>query len=180
MSRKGKLPIPLPKGVEVKVSDTEVLVKGPKGSLHQQLVPGVQVKVEGSQVLVALEEENSSLNHYHGLYRTLIYNMVTGTTEGFEKRLEMIGVGYRAAIQGDLLDLQLGFSHPTKLSIPKGLTVKVEKNTLIIISGFDKHLVGQFAAIVRSKRPPEPYQGKGIRYVGEYVRKKAGKAAAKK
>lgn len=180
MSRKGKLPIPLPKGVEVKVSDTEVFVKGPKGSLHQQLVPGIQVKVEGDQVIVALEDEESDLGHYHGLYRALIHNMVTGTTEGFEKRLEMIGVGYRAAVQGDLLDLQLGFSHPTKLPIPKGLTVKVDKNTLIIISGFDKHLVGQFAANVRSKRPPEPYQGKGIRYVGEYVRKKAGKAAAKK
>lgn len=180
MSRKGKLPIPLPKGVEVKVSDAEVFIKGPKGSLHQPLVPGVQVSVEGNQVIVALEDENADLNHYHGLYRTLIHNMVIGTTEGFEKRLEMIGVGYRAAVQGDLLDLQLGFSHPTKLPIPKGLAVKVEKNTLIIISGFDKQLVGQFAATVRSKRPPEPYQGKGIRYVGEYVRKKAGKAAAKK
>lgn len=180
MSRKGKLPIPLPKGVEVKVSNTEVFVKGPKGSLHQKLVPGVQVKVEGNQVVVALENEGADLGHFHGLYRTLIQNMVTGTTEGFEKRLEMIGVGYRAAVQGDLLDLQLGFSHPTKLTIPKGLTVKVDKNTLIIISGSDKHLVGQFAADVRSKRPPEPYQGKGIRYLGEYVRKKAGKAAAKK
>ena len=156
MSRKGKLPIPLPKGVEVKVTDAEVLVKGPKGSLHQPLVPGVQVKVEDSQVVVGLEDEESDLGHFHGLYRTLIHNMVIGTTEGFEKRLEMIGVGYRAAVQGDLLDLQLGFSHPTKLPIPKGLTVKVDKNTLIIISGFDKHLVGQFAATVRSKRPPEP------------------------
>ena len=106
--------------------------------------------------------------------------MVTGTSQGFERRLEMIGVGYRAAVQGELLDLQLGFSHPTKLPIPKGLTVKVDKNTLILISGFDKHLVGQFAANVRSMRPPEPYQGKGIRYSGEYVRKKAGKSAAKK
>jgi large subunit ribosomal protein L6 len=180
MSRKGKLPIPLPKGVEVKASDTEVSVKGPKGSLQQPLVPGLQVKVEGNQVVVSLKDENSDLGRFHGLYRTLIQNMVTGTAEGFEKRLEMIGVGYRAAVQGDLLDLQLGFSHPTKLPIPKGLTVKVDKNTLIIITGFDKHLVGQFAANVRSKRPPEPYQGKGIRYVGEYVRKKAGKAAAKK
>jgi large subunit ribosomal protein L6 len=180
MSRKGKLPIPLPKGVEVKASDTEVVVKGPKGSLQQPLIPGVQVKVEDNQVLVTLKDEDSDLNQFHGLYRTLIQNMVIGTTEGFEKRLEMIGVGYRAAIQGDLLDLQLGFSHPTKLPIPKGLTVKVDKNTLITISGFDKRLVGQFAASVRSKRPPEPYQGKGIRYVGEYVRKKAGKAAAKK
>lgn len=180
MSRKGKLPIPLPKGVEVKVTDTEVVVKGPKGSLNQKLVPGVQVKVEDSEVSVSLENDNSDLDHFHGLYRTLIHNMVIGTTQGFEKRLEMIGVGYRAAVQGDLLDLQLGFSHPTKLPIPKGLAVKVEKNTMIIITGFDKHMVGQFAANVRSKRPPEPYQGKGIRYVGEYVRKKAGKSAAKK
>lgn len=180
MSRKGKLPIPLPKGVEVKVSDNEVSVKGPKGSLTQKLVSGIKVTVEGSQVLVSLDDEKADLNHFYGLYRSLINNMVVGTTEGFEKRLEMIGVGYRAAVQGDLLDLLLGFSHPTKLPIPKGLTVKVDKNTLITISGFDKHLVGQFAANVRSKRPPEPYQGKGIRYQGEYVRKKAGKAAAKK
>ena len=180
MSRIGKLPIPLPKGVEVKVSGTEVSVKGPKGALTQKLVPGIRVQVEGSHVLVSLEDENADLNHYYGLYRSLINNMVVGTTEGFEKRLEMIGVGYRAAVQGELLDLQLGFSHPTQLPIPKGLTVKVEKNTLIIISGFDKHLVGQFAATIRSKRPPEPYQGKGIRYQGEYVRKKAGKSAAKK
>ena len=180
MSRKGKLPIPLPKGVEVKVSNAEVSVKGPKGSLNQKLVPGIQVKLVGNEVIVSLADENSGLDHYHGLYRTLIHNMVLGTTEGFEKRLEMIGVGYRAAVQGDKLDLQLGFSHPTKLQIPKGLTVIVEKNTLIIVSGYDKHLVGQFAATVRSKRPPEPYQGKGIRYLGEYVRKKAGKAAAKK
>lgn len=180
MSRKGKLPIPLPKGVEVKASETDVSVKGPKGSLTLKLVPGIRVTVEGSQVLVSLADEAADINHFYGLYRSLINNMVVGTTEGFEKRLEMIGVGYRAAVQGDLLDLQLGFSHPTKLPIPKGLTVKVDKNTLIIISGFDKHLVGQFAANVRSKRPPEPYQGKGIRYQGEYVRKKAGKSAAKK
>ncbi|MCE2982607.1 MAG: 50S ribosomal protein L6 [Parachlamydia sp.] len=180
MSRKGKLPIPLPSGVEVKVSNDEIAVKGPKGSLTQKIVPGIDVKVEGNEVLVSLADEEADLAHFHGLYRTLIHNMVVGTSEGFEKKLEMIGVGYRAAVQGELLDLQLGFSHPTKLPIPKGLTVKVEKNTQITISGFDKHLIGQFAATIRSKRPPEPYQGKGIRYVGEYVRKKAGKAAAKK
>lgn len=180
MSRKGKLPIPLPKEVEVKVSNNDVTVKGPKGTLIQKLVPGVQVQVDGNQVVVSLAEESDDLAHYHGLYRTLIQNMVQGTTAGFEKRLEMIGVGYRAAVQGQKLDLQVGFSHPTALDIPTGLTVKVDKNTLIIITGADKHLVGQFAATVRSKKPPEPYQGKGIRYVGEYVRKKAGKAAAKK
>ncbi|MBA3721727.1 MAG: 50S ribosomal protein L6 [Parachlamydiaceae bacterium] len=180
MSRKGKLPITLPNGVEVKVTDTEITVKGPKGTLHQKLVPGVKVEVEGNNVVVSLAEDQENLNHFHGLYRTLIFNMVVGTTEGFEKKLEMIGVGYRATVQGTLLDLQLGFSHPTQLPIPKGLVVKVDKNTQISIVGFDKHLVGQFAATIRSKRPPEPYQGKGIRYVGEYVRKKAGKAAATK
>ncbi len=180
MSRKGKLPIPLSKGVEVKVTESEIVVKGPKGTLHQKLVPGIEVKVEDNQVSVSKTNKDSDADHFHGLYRTLIYNMVEGTTNGFDKKLEMIGVGYRAAVQGDLLDLQLGFSHPTKLSIPSGLTVKVEKNTQITISGFDKHLVGQFAATIRSKRPPEPYQGKGIRYSGEYVRKKAGKSAAKK
>lgn len=180
MSRKGKLPIPLPKGVEVQSTNTEVTVKGPKGTMHQAIVPGVKVAVENNEVVVSLVDPDSDLTHFHGLYRSLINNMVIGTTTGFEKRLEMIGVGYRAAVQGDLLDLQLGFSHPTKLPIPKGLTVKVDKNTIIVISGYDKHLIGQFAATIRSKRPPEPYQGKGIRYQGEYVRKKAGKTAAKK
>lgn len=180
MSRKGKLPIPLPKGVEVKTSGTEVSVKGPKGSMHQTITSGINVTVENDEVLVTLADEKSDLNHFQGLYRSLINNMIIGTTVGFEKRLEMIGVGYRAAVQGDLLDLQLGFSHPTKLPIPQGISVKVDKNTLITISGYDKHVIGQFAATIRSKRPPEPYQGKGIRYVGEYVRKKAGKTAAKK
>lgn len=180
MSRKGKLPIAIPKGVEVKVAGDEVTVKGPKGTLHQKIVPGIIVKVEGDHVNVSLADENGGLNHFHGLYRTLIFNMVEGTTKGYEKKLEMIGVGYRAAVQGHMLDLQLGFSHPTKLEIPKGLTIKVDKNTAIFISGFDKHLVGQFAATVRAMKKPEPYQGKGIRYSGEYVRKKAGKSAAAK
>jgi len=180
MSRKGKLPITLPKGVEVKVTNTEVSVKGPKGTLIQKLVPGIHVKVEGGEVIVSVEEGKQDLGKFHGLYRTLIHNMVLGTVEGFEKRLEMIGVGYRAAVQGHNLDLQIGLSHPTLLPIPKGLTVKVDKNTSITINGADKHMVGQFAATIRSKKPPEPYQGKGIRYVGEYVRKKAGKAAAAK
>jgi large subunit ribosomal protein L6 len=180
MSRKGKLPITLPNGVEVKISNTEVTVKGPKGSLSQPLISGIEVKIEGNEVVVSRVNETDDLGHFHGLFRTLIHNMVVGTTEGFEKKLEMIGVGYRAAVQGPLLDIQVGFSHPTKLEIPTGITVKVDKNTLITISGFDKHLVGQFAASIRSKRPPEPYQGKGIRYAGEYVRKKAGKSAAKK
>lgn len=180
MSRKGKLPIPLPKGVEVKITETEISVKGPKGTLHQKLTPGIDVKVDAENIFVELNEKYPHLNHFHGLYRSLINNMVEGATKGFEEKLEMIGVGYRAAVQGDLLDLQIGFSHPTKLPIPKGIVIKIDKNTQISISGIDKQQVGQFAATIRSKRPPEPYQGKGIRYVGEYVRKKAGKSAAAK
>jgi large subunit ribosomal protein L6 len=179
MSRKGKLPIPLPKGVEVKVSPSNISVKGPKGTLNQDLVEGIRVVVKDDAIYVELEE-NSDANHFHGLYRTLIQNMVQGSTKGFEKELEMIGVGYRAAVSGHHVDLQIGLSHPTKISIPEGVHVKVEKSTQILISGIDKQKVGQFAATIRAARPPEPYQGKGIRYKGEYVRKKAGKAAAKK
>ncbi len=180
MSRKGKLPIPLPKGVEAKVANNELTVKGPKGSLKQILIPSVKILIEGQEIRVELSEGHESDGHFHGLFRTLIFNMVEGTTKGFEKELEMVGVGYRAAVQGHHLDLQIGFSHPTKISIPEGVNVKVEKSTAISITGSDKQKVGQFAATVRAVRPPEPYQGKGIRYKGEYVRKKAGKAAAKK
>jgi large subunit ribosomal protein L6 len=180
MSRKGKLPIPLPKGVEVKVAGTEISVNGPKGSMHHTLIPSINVHVENNEIIVGLNENCDDQGNFHGLYRTIIQNMVTGTLQGFERKLEMIGVGYRAAVQGQLLDLQIGFSHPTKLPIPEGVHVKVDKNTQITISGIDKQRVGQFAASVRAIRPPEPYQGKGIRYEGEYVRKKAGKAAATK
>lgn len=178
MSRKGKQPISIPKGVEVKLSGNEVHVKGPKGSLQHTLTAGINVQVDKDHIVVTTDSDENG--HFHGLTRTLINNMVEGSTKGFETKLEMIGVGYRAAVQGNLLDLQIGFSHPTKLPIPNGLKVAVEKNTMISVTGVDKQLVGQFAAKIRSTRPPEPYQGKGIRYEGEYVRKKAGKAAAKK
>ena len=180
MSRKGKLPIPLPKGVEVKATPVDISVKGPKGTLQQNLVKGIEVHVKDNQLHVGLAKDHEEDGHYHGLYRTLILNMVEGVTTGFVTELEMVGVGYRAAVSGHHLDLSIGFSHPTKISIPDGVTVKVEKSVAIHISGMDKQKVGQFAATVRSTRPPEPYQGKGIRYKGEYVRKKAGKAAAKK
>lgn len=180
MSRKGKLPIELPKGVEVKVSEKEVTVKGPKGSLKHDLMPGIVVRLDSHLIHVELSESAQDMGHFHGLYRSLIHNMVVGTSQGFEDKLEMRGVGYRAAVQGHLLDLQVGFSHPTKLTIPEGITVKVDKNTAISITGIDKQKVGQFAASIRAVRPPEPYQGKGIRYVDEYVRKKAGKSAASK
>ena len=182
MSRKGKLPISIPKGVEVKVSGQEVSIKGPKGTLSQTLEHGVSASVENQHLTVQLVESEEAVDQgsLHGLYRALLQNMVEGTTHGFKKQLEMIGVGYRAAVQGHLLDLQLGFSHPVRLPIPTGITISVEKGTLITIQGIDKQQVGQFAATIRAKRPPEPYQGKGIRYSGEYVRKKAGKSAAAK
>ena len=180
MSRKGKAPIPLAKGVEIKLNGSTLTVKGPKGTLTREIVPGIDVVVEKEQVLVSLASGHEDKNNYHGLYRSLINNMVIGTSAGFTKKLEMIGVGYRAAVQGQLLDLQVGYSHPTKVAIPQGVQVTVEKNTTIIVTGSDLQQIGQFAAQVRSVRPPEPYQGKGIRYQGEYVRKKAGKSASAK
>jgi len=180
MSRKGKQPIPVPKNVEVKVSGAKVFVKGPKGSLECEIAPEIEVQVQEGQIELKIPEGMEDMSHFHGLYRAIINNMVLGVVQGYERKLEMIGVGYRASVQGQLLDLQIGFSHPTKLPIPEGIQVKVDKNTLIQVTGIDKQKVGQFAATVRAVRPPEPYQGKGIRYEGEYVRKKAGKAAAKK
>jgi large subunit ribosomal protein L6 len=177
VSRKGKMPIQLPKGVEVTVKDGLVVVKGPKGTLQRHLIDGIVVNRDGDTIHVSTREEGPEMGRLHGLSRALIENMIVGTSGGFEKRLEMVGVGYRAAVQGSVLDVQVGYSHPTHMTIPKELSVKVEKNTLIIITGIDKQMVGQFAAEVRAKRPPEPYQGKGIRYVGEHVRRKAGKAA---
>jgi large subunit ribosomal protein L6 len=177
MSRKGKSPITLPNGVDVQVKENEIIVKGPKGTLQQAMVPGISLAVENGIVTVDVMSEDRALRKFHGLYRALIANMVIGTTVGFETKLEMIGVGYRAAVQGPLLDLQVGNSHPTQLLIPTGISVKVDKNTQISITGINKQAVGQFAAQIRAHKKPEPYQGKGIRYVGEFVRKKAGKAA---
>lgn len=180
MSRKGNAPIPLAKGVEVKLSGSTLTVKGPKGTLNREILPGIVVVIEKDHLQINLADGHEDMGNFHGLYRSLINNMVVGSSQGFVKKLEMIGVGYRAAVQGQLLDLQVGYSHPTKVPIPQGVHVLVEKNTTIIVSGVDSQQIGQFAAQVRAIRPPEPYQGKGIRYVGEYVRKKAGKAAAAK
>ena len=177
MSRLGKIPIPLPKGVELKVSKGEIQVKGPKGTQTVVLPKGIDVKVEAETATVHYDEKSGLPLPRYGLYRSLINNAVIGVSSGFEKQLSLIGVGYRAAVKGDVLDLSLGFSHPCQLKIPADVKIAIEKSTLITISGMNKQLVGQFAADIRSKRPPEPYKGKGIRYVGEYVRKKAGKAA---
>lgn len=180
MSRIGKKIIPFPKGTEVKVVDGIVHVKGPKGSLNAPLIKGVDVEVHQEHLSLSADESVKDIGQFHGLLRALINNMVIGVNTGFKKELEMIGVGYRAQVQGHELNLSVGFSHPTKLKIPEGLSVAVDKNTLIAITGIDKQKVGQFAATVRSLRPPEPYKGKGIRNKGEYVRKKDGKAAGSK
>ncbi len=178
MSRLGKTPIQLPKGVEVIVSkDGNVHVKGPKGTLFVQLPAGIVVKKEEHHLLVERDETLAPANALYGLYRSLLNNCVVGVTEGFEKKLSLVGVGYRAAVTGNKLDMQVGFSHPTSFVIPKTVQVAVDKGTLISIKGIDKHEVGQFAASVRALKPPEPYKGKGIRYEDEYVRKKEGKAA---
>lgn len=178
MSRLGKTPIPLPKGVEIKATKEGALqIKGPKGTLLLQLPPGLHLKLEGPIAVLERDEKLASEKALHGLYRSLLKNHIIGVTEGFEIKLSMVGVGYRANVQGNKLDIQVGFSHPTLLEIPKSIQVVVDKGTLIIIKGIDKKEVGQFAAAVRATKPPEPYKGKGIRYEGEYVRKKEGKAA---
>jgi large subunit ribosomal protein L6 len=177
MSRLGKSPIPMPDKVEVKITDGMIHVKGPKGNLSAPVASGISVQTKDHHLLVIKDENVEMPKTTHGLHRALINNMVIGVSKGFEKRLSLIGVGYRAAIQGQNLDLQLGFSHPAHVPIPKGVNVTVDKSVLIIIQGIDKHLVGQFAAAVRAMKPPEPYKGKGVRYEGEFVRKKAGKAA---
>jgi len=178
MSRLGKSPITLPQGVEIKVAkDGSISIKGPKGQIEMQLPTGLHLKLDGQIVIIERDEKIFPKSALHGLYRSLVNNNVQGVSVGFETKLTLIGVGYRANVQGQKLDLQLGFSHPTALEIPKDLQVAVEKGTSISIKGIDKREVGQFAAKVRSIRPPEPYKGKGIRYENEFVRKKEGKAA---
>lgn len=178
MSRLGKTPISLPKGVEVKTSKEGALtIKGPKGQLEMQLPLGLSLKMEGQIVHLECDESKLPQKAFYGLYWALVKNNVVGVSEGYEVRLTLIGVGYRGNVQGQKLDLQLGFSHPTWVLIPKGIQIEVDKGTTIIIKGADKRLVGQFAAQVRQLKAPEPYKGKGIRYENEYVRKKEGKAA---
>lgn len=180
MSRLAKRPIILPKGVELKIAKDEAIAKGPKGEIGLKLKKGINVKIEDNKVIVSKDKKYILENGFLGLYLSLIHNLILGVSEGFEKRLTLIGVGYRAAVSGNKLDLQVGYSHPTAVEIPKGIEIKVEKATEIIIKGIDKQLVGQFAASIRDVRSPEPYKGKGIRYKDEYVRKKAGKAAKAK
>ncbi len=177
MSRMGTTPILLPNGVEVKVADGVIKVKGPKGSLQETLKTGFSIRIEENQLFVDLDKKIETPPAFWGLMRALVRNMVEGVSKGYEKKLALVGVGYRAAVKESMLDLQLGYSHPTQVAIPQTVNVSVEKSTLIIITGPNKRDVGQFAASVRDVRPPEPYKGKGVRYENERVRKKAGKAA---
>ena len=178
MSRIGKKPIELPKGVEVKQDGNAVTVKGPKGTLSTQLVPGIEVKIENNVVQFTRKDEENRTRAFHGLVRALVANNVRGVTEGFKRELDIIGVGYRAASGGPgVLDLALGFSHPVKFTAPEGVTFEVPVPTRVIVKGPDKEVVGQVAASIRKLRKPEPYKGKGVRYLGERVMRKAGKAA---
>jgi large subunit ribosomal protein L6 len=177
MSRLGKTPIAIPKGVEVKVEANKIHVKGPKGALSMDLPRGLEIKIEDSKLHVVWSEAIKMEKAFYGFYRASINNLIVGVSQGFQKTLKLIGVGYRAAVAGKNIDLQLGFSHPTQLPIPEGIKVEIDKSVSILISGIDKQKVGQFAATVRAARPPEPYKGKGVRYEDEYVRKKAGKSA---
>ena len=177
MSRIGNKPIAIPAGVEVKVNGSEVTVKGPKGTLTQTFKADMAIAVEGSEIIVTRPTDNKEHRALHGLTRTLIANMVEGVSNGYKKELEVNGVGYRAQKQGNNLVMNLGYSHQVIMPEVDGITIEVPNNNSIIISGADKQKVGQFAAEVREKPPPEPYKGKGIKYVGEYIRRKEGKAA---
>lgn len=177
MSRIGKQPIKIPAGVKVSSKDDVFSFEGPKGKLSQKIPNGVKAKVEGDHINVTRDDSVEGAPALHGLIRTLLANCVHGVHAGYTKGLEINGVGYRAAVQGTALNLTLGFSHPVNFTLPAGITAKVDANTKISITGADKHLVGSVASQIRGLKPVEPYQGKGIRYAGEFVRRKAGKAA---
>ena len=181
MSRIGRAPIAIPAGVEIKVEDNNVVtVKGPKGTLTQKFNPNMAIAVEGAVVTVSRPNDSKENRALHGLTRTLINNMVVGVTQGYKKELDVNGVGYRVAKEGTKLVMNLGFSHQVIMEEKPGITIEVPGPNKIIINGCDKQLVGQFAAEVREKRPPEPYKGKGIKYVDEVIRRKVGKTGAKK
>lgn len=184
MSRIGKLPITLPAKVDVKVAGNTISVKGPKGELSQKLVAGISLNIDGNTITLERASESKSHRALHGLYRSLVYNMIVGVSQGFKKEQELVGVGYKASNQGQLLDLVLGYSHHFIFELPSEIkvTTKQDKggNPTIIMESIDKQLLGAVAAKIRSLRAPEPYKGKGIKFTGEVLRRKAGKSAAKK
>jgi large subunit ribosomal protein L6 len=178
MSRIGKSPIPVPSGVDVTIDDGNVTVKGPKGQLARRLPPDITVRQDGDQLVVERPDDEREHRALHGLTRSLVNNMVVGVTDGFQKDLEIVGVGYRATAQGpSRIELALGFSHPVVVEAPEGVTFEVPAPTRITVRGVDKQVVGEVAANIRKVRKPEPYKGKGVRYAGEVVQRKAGKAA---
>jgi large subunit ribosomal protein L6 len=177
MSRIGKLPIEIPSGVDIEVGDGVVSVKGPKGELSQVVSRDLSFERDDSKLLVKRPTNRGEHRALHGLTRSLVFNMVQGVTEGFEKRLEIQGVGYRAQLRGNSLELALGYSHPVRVDAPAGIEFEVPVPTQIIVRGIDKQQVGEIAAQIRKLRPPEPYKGKGVRYAGEYVARKVGKRA---
>ena len=180
MSRIGRMPIALPAGVTVDIAENnKVTVKGPKGTLERVLPAEMEIKLDGTTVTVSRPNDLKKMKSLHGLTRTLIHNMVVGVTEGHEKKLEVNGVGYRAQKNGKTLVLSLGYSHPVEMTDPEGIEVAVDGQNLIIVKGIDKEKVGQYAAEIRSKREPEPYKGKGIKYVDEVIRRKVGKTGKK-
>ena len=178
MSRIGNKTITIPAGCEINISDSnEVTVKGPKGTLSRQFSPLVEIKVEGTEVNCVRANENKHTKQLHGTTRALIHNMIVGTTEGFSKTLEIVGIGYRAAMNGKTLNLNIGYSHDINYEVEDGITIEVPNPTTIVVSGIDKQRVGEVASVIRSYRKPEPYKGKGIRYQGEKVAHKEGKTA---
>ncbi len=179
MSRIGKMPIEIPTDVKVAVSGNVIKVEGPKGKLDREFPELVSVKVEEKSVVVSRSGDEAKDKAFHGLYRSLINNMVIGVSKGFEKQMEIVGTGYRAKVEGKKLNLVIGYSHPINFEIPEGITIVVEKNTKLNISGADKEKVGSAAADIRAYYPPEPYKGKGIKFVGEHIRRKAGKSVTK-
>ena len=180
MSIIGRMPIAIPAGVTVEVNGNKVTAKGPKGELTQEMHPDMIIEVEGNEVLVKRPSEDKLHKSLHGLTRTLVHNMIVGVSEGYKKELDVVGVGYRVAMEGKKLVMNIGFSHTVDVEPVDGITIEAPAPNKIVISGLDKQLVGQFAADVRKKRPPEPYKGKGIRYTGEVIRRKEGKTGAKK
>lgn len=179
MSRIGNKPITVPEGVEIKIDGQKVTVKGPKGSLEKEFHKNMKINLEGNVITVVRPDNEPSNRSLHGLTRTLLNNMIEGTTKGFERKLEVNGVGYRASKKGNNLLLNLGYSHPVEMEAPEGITFDVPNPNEIIVKGMDKELVGQTAAVVRTKRPPEVYRGKGIKYAEEVIRRKEGKAGKK-
>jgi large subunit ribosomal protein L6 len=176
MSRIGKLPVVIPAGVKVEARGDLFKAAGPRGALELRIRPEIKAEIKESQVHVLRQGDDRVSKSLHGLTRTLISNMVKGVSEGFQKRLDIVGVGYRAEVQGSVVSMTLGYSHPVKYSLPPGVTASVEKQTSITLTGPDKQVVGQVAADIRAMRPPEPYKGKGIKYADEVIRRKAGKA----